>query len=324
MDKVIGIDISKQVFDAFGENKKRSFSYLKAKNCLTGFKDLVSEYGKDSVFVMEATGPYYMKLANCLYKQGAKVSIVNPLVIRRFHQMNLHRAKTDKKDAKTIYDYGSINKIKLWEPPTKEIFQMQQLITSIELVTKQLTAVKNQKQSFKATGLLSAEHSSELNKMQKLLEAEKNKFEAMLEKIVSVNFFENKKLLESIPGIGPRAACLLIAITNNFENFFHYKQLIAYVGMSPRIFESGTSVKGKGSICKMGKSQARKQMYISAISARFHNKACLEMYNRLKEKGKPERVIKIAIANKLLKQAIAIVKSKRMYDSDFVSEKLVA
>ena len=41
------------------------------------------------------------------------------------------------------------------------------------------------------------------------------------------------------------------------------------------------------------------------------------MYKRLKEKGKPERVIKIAIANKLIKQAFAIGKYERNYNENF-------
>ena len=74
----------------------------------------------------------------------------------------------------------------------------------------------------------------------------------------------------------------------------------------------------------MGKASIRKQMYISAWTAKFYNKACIELYARLKEKGKPERVIKIAIANKLLKQAFAVVKNKRMYDAGYVSQFKVA
>ncbi len=60
-------------------------------------------------------------------------------------------------------------------------------------------------------------------------------------------------------------------------------------------------------------------MYISSWTAKFYNKACANLYDRLKAKGKPERVIKVAIANKLLKQAFAVVKSKRMYDENYVS-----
>lgn len=106
---------------------------------------------------------------------------------------------------------------------------------------------------------------------------------------------------------------MLIAITDDFTKFEHYKQLIAYVGFSPRIYESGTSVRGKGHICKMGKSQIRKLLYLCTWTAKRYNKTCREMYDRLHAKGKPERVIKIAIANKLLKQAFAVATSKQKY-----------
>ena len=57
---------------------------------------------------MEASGPYYLQLANYLNTHKIEVSVVNPLVIKRFSQMNLQRAKTDKKDAETIANYGSL------------------------------------------------------------------------------------------------------------------------------------------------------------------------------------------------------------------------
>jgi hypothetical protein len=44
------------------------------------------------------------------------------------------------------------------------------------------------------------------------------------------------------------------------------------------------------------------------------------MYERLEKKGKPERVIKIAIANKLLKQAFAIAKNKTTFDKNYQSK----
>jgi transposase len=65
---------------------------------------------------MEATGPYYLKLACFLYQQGIEVSVVNPLVIKRFSQMRLLRAKTDKADAKMIAGYAIAEQPSLWRP----------------------------------------------------------------------------------------------------------------------------------------------------------------------------------------------------------------
>ena len=52
-------------------------------------------------------------------------------------------------------------------------------------------------------------------------------------------------------------------------------------------------------------------------TAKKCNKGCVTMYERLKEKGKPERVIKVALANKLLKQAFAIATSKQKYNENY-------
>ena len=123
--------------------------------------------------------------------------------------------------------------------------------------------------------------------------------------------------LQTIPGIGPKSSAIIIAITGNFEKFSNYKQLIAYVGLNPRIFESGTSVKGKGHICKMGTSRLRKLLYLCSWSAKKHNVFCKEMYERLKAKSKPERVIKVAIACKLLRQAFAVGKNQTNFNINY-------
>lgn len=320
MYKYIGIDISKQTFDAYSISSKQKETLLKEDNNKKGFKKLIKSYGSEGIYVMEATGPYYLQLATFLYEAGIKVSVVNPLVIKRFSQMQLLRAKTDKKDAQTICKYAMNNLIVLWKPSPVEILEMQQILTALELLNKQHSAVNSQLSSFISSGNIDKQVKETLSTTLSNIKLDKKKLNQRLNQIVDENYPETRRLLESIPGIGPKAAAILIAITNNFTKFIHYKQLIAYVGLSPRTYTSGTSVKGRGHICKMGKSQVRKQMYISSWSAKFHNKACSEFYDRLIKKGKPERVVKIAIANKLLKQAFAIVTSKTMYNENFKSQ----
>ena len=313
MDKYIGIDIAKQTFDVYGPSISNERRFIKLNHTQKEYKKLIKDFGADKTYVMEATGPYYMNLACFLFEKGIKVAVVNPLIIKRFSQMNLQRAKTDKKDAKTIHDYARYHGVKLWEPPREEIKQMQQILTALELLNKQHTATSNQLNAFSASGSVDPQIKKTLSSLLLKYKREIKKLETQLETIIEECFAETQQLLLSIPGIGKKAAAVLIAITNNFEKFIHYKQLIAYVGFSPRIYESGTSIKGKGHICKMGKQQVRKLLYMCAWSAKYHNEGCIDQYKRLKEKGKPERVIKVAIANKLLKQAFAVVSSKQTY-----------
>ena len=133
MYKYIGIDISKQTFDASSLDEKQKRFHFETENNKKGFVQLLKHFGKSGFYVMEATGPYYIQLANFLYARGVKVSVVNPLVIRRYSQMQLSRAKTDKKDAQTISEYAMHNILKLWKPDPIEITEMQQILTALHL-----------------------------------------------------------------------------------------------------------------------------------------------------------------------------------------------
>lgn len=317
MHKYIGIDVSKQTFDAFGFSQEDVNLSLNLPNSPEGFRRLVQQYTADRIYVMEASGPYYLQLASFLHASGARVAVVNPLVIRRFSQMSLSRAKTDAKDAQVIHQYANRHPVALWAPENPLILEMKQIITCMELLNRQLTALRNQRGAFRDSGSLSHAVHLGLSASVEYLETRKSALDEALQAIVAEHFFETKRLLESIPGIGAKTSALLIAITGNFERFDQPKQLIAYVGLSPRVYQSGTSVRGKGHICKMGSAQVRKHLYLCSWSAKRYNTPCKTLYERLKAKGKPERVINVAIANKLLRQAFAVAMSGKEFDENY-------
>lgn len=316
MSKIIGIDISKQTFDlAFLE--KEQWTYNVMENEVKGFKKLIKLLKAGDCVVMEASGSYYQRLATRIYEAGFKVCVLNPLIIRRFSQAMLYRAKTDKKDAQTIAEYGSKFELKSWKPASKETINIKQLHTALELINKQLHQTQRQLEAFTSTGTLDKLLKKELNMIIKYLQKRKLSLEKQITQATKKVYGNTLNNLLSIPGVGIKTATMMCVITEGFTKFENHKQLIAYVGFSPRIFTSGTSVKGKGHICKMGKSQIRKLLYLCSWSAKKCNKKCVEMYDRLKEKGKPERVIKIAIANKLIKQIFAIGKNKTTYSENY-------
>lgn len=316
--KFIGIDISKQTFDvAFCKNEK--WEYYEFPNNLAGFRSLLKLIDREDWVVMEASGPYYLSLASYLYSKEVQVVVENPLVVKRYSQMKLYRAKTDKKDARTIAEYAEISELKRWGPNEKHITDLKQIHTAIEGLQKQLHQSSQQLEAFKSSGALDKYLEKEMKRIASFLQSKITNLEKRQEELAKEHFASSLKKLTSIPGIGNKTAIMLIVITNDFQKFDHYKKLIAYVGFSPRIYQSGTSIKGKGHICKMGKAQIRKLLYICTWSAKRWNKACKEMYERLAAKGKPERVIKIALANKLIKQAFAIAKSDKLFDENYQS-----
>ena len=319
MIKYTGIDVSKETFNVCFLQGQKNIQHEVFTNDPKGFGKLEKRLGKDSHIVMEATGPYYLRLACYLHEHGYQLSVVNPLVIKRFCQMRLSRAKTDKKDAYLIACYGEAEKPALWTPDSIHIMQMNQTLTLLEGYKKQHTMVNNQLEAINTLPHPDRKVVGSLKKTLKYLGIECEGLEKHLETLVKEHYQQTFDALLTIPSIGKKSAILLIVITNNFENFDTSRQLLSYVGLAPRIYQSGTSVNGRAKICKMGAGRARSTLYMCAWTAKFCNKSCKELYQRLKEKGKPEKVIKIAIANKLLRIAFAVGKTLTPYDKNYAA-----
>lgn len=311
-----GIDISKSFFDvAVPQGPK--YCYYKFSNDEAGFKSLISIVPADCYIVMEASGPYYLKLACFLSDRNIAISVVNPLVIRRFSQMRMSRAKTDKKDAKLIAEYGKTEQPALWQPPQQHVIAMQQMEALLSNLKKEHTGLNNQLGSFESSGMLDKglkkEITKELSHKALLIE----KITKQMQQIAETHYAKMLTSLESIPGIGKQTAMMLIVLSGGFSKFDDCRKLSSYIGICPRIFESGTSVQGKSRICKMGMSRIRAMLYICSWSASRCNKACRELYERLLAKGKAKKLALIAVANKLLKQAFAIAKQQTKYQENY-------
>ena len=95
----IGIDCSKATFEV-AIPKMKGYQSSKLGNVEEGFRKLLELLPADCQCVMEASGPYFCRLATFLCQHQVAVSVVNPLVVKRFAQMRLVRMKTDKADAK--------------------------------------------------------------------------------------------------------------------------------------------------------------------------------------------------------------------------------
>ena len=125
--------------------------------------------------------------------------------------------------------------------------------------------------------------------------------------------------LKTILGIGNITAAMLVVLTDGFSKFETASQLCSYVGITPTTRESGSSVRGRARISKVGNKKLSNLLFLCSFNACKHNKACRELYERIVNKGKSKKLALIAVANKLLKQCFAIAKSGRPYDEMYVS-----
>jgi transposase len=311
--KYVGIDISKLSFDVAIENEKGMYVHYKMSNDTIGFEKLKALLNNDSCCVMEASGPYYLKLAMFLATNKIRVSVVNPLVIRRFSQMRLMRAKTDKKDALMIAEYGKTEKPRLWVPEASYVLELRQIQALIDQLNKSRTGLIRQQEAFSQNPVQCSTVNLSIERIRLEIESELKNLESKMESIVKQYHKELLNQLQSIPGLGKKTAMQLIVLSGGFTKFENSKQLSSYVGLSPRIFESGTSVKGKVRICKMGMGRIRAMLYLCSWSAKKCNKACKDLYERLVAKGKAKKLALIAVANKLLKQTFTIATKNQYY-----------
>ena len=139
-----------------------------------------------------------------------------------------------------------------------------------------------------------------------------------LHELLENKFSKKYELLLSIPGVGLKVSAMIIAVFNGFENFTNAKQACSFAGIAPAPYESGTSVKGRGSISKRGNPFVRQILYMAALSATQHNALIKQQYTRLVKNGKSKMVAMIAAANKLLRQAFGVLKSGKPFNEDFM------
>ena len=130
---------------------------------------------------------------------------------------------------------------------------------------------------------------------------------------------EQLSLLKSVPGIGSKTALFLIVVTDGFSKFETASQLCSYFGITPTTRESGSSVRGRARISKIGSRKLRNLLFLCSFNACKHNKGCRILYERIVNKGKSKKLALIAVANKLLKQCFAIARLGIPYDDAYVS-----
>ncbi|NOX73820.1 MAG: IS110 family transposase [Alphaproteobacteria bacterium] len=118
------------------------------------------------------------------------------------------------------------------------------------------------------------------------------------------------EILRSIPGIGPVLSTALIAQMSELGSCSD-KQIAALAGVAPINNDSGRK-DGKRSI-RGGRYEIRCLLYQAALVASNHNPALKIFAKRLRDKGRPHKVVLIAVARKLLIVANSLVAKNQLW-----------
>lgn len=319
--RYIGIDVSKATFMVAYPSNEKEYKTREFGNNAKGIHQFIHTLKEDDHCVMEATGYYSYLLLYLLNQANITTSMENALKVKNFARTMLSVTKTDKADAQLLSLYGERMRPAPFKMPPDSILLLKQKRAALRQFQKQLQANNNLRKSLEALPHRDAATFKYIDKISETLEKQIRKIEEDLVALTQKEFEHQMQKLTSIKGIGASLAAALIIATGGFTYFDNAKQVSRYLGICPTYQQSGTSVNVKGHINRNGDSHLRSQLYVASWSMSLYNKECRNLYLRMKEKGKPGKLIMIAVANKVLRQCFAVVKHDTDYIDGFVSRK---
>jgi transposase len=292
----VGIDVSK---DTLAVNASEAFAATipnKKKDIYKMVRMVRKAVGRDRaiVFVFEDTGRYSLPLLLELDKLGEKAHVANAARVRYFAKAVGVGAKTDPVDADVIRRYAE----KIAPDPTpipsdsllllKELFRTRALLVKVNSMIRSLIGA--------TTGKLCGEI---LRDVVRLIERRIEKLDEEMVRTISSNdeMREMSDALAGIVGVGKTTAAAMLAGVPEIGTLGR-RRAASILGLAPFVRQSG---KWQGKACTGGgRSDARRCLYMPALSAAKRNPVLKSFYERLVARGKPKNVALAAVMRKLV------------------------
>lgn len=315
----LGIDISKASFDVALLSSSHKAKHLHCSNDTAGFEQLcqwLQQQGIEQVHAcLEATSVYSHDLALHLYEAGHPVSIVNPLRIHGYGKSQLNRTKTDRADAKLIAQFCRDLKPALWQPAPEAVQQLQAYTRRLEALEQMLTQEKNRQLIAPSEDL-----AADIEAHPAFLEGQRETLKKRLCDYIQAHesLSQQHDCLVSITGVGTLTAARVLSEIGRVEQFSSARQLAAFAGLTPQQRESGTSVKGRTRLCKLGNHRLRKALYFPALSMIRHCQPIQQFRDRLLAAGKYKMQVVGAVMHKLIRIIYGVLKSQKPFDPKMI------
>jgi len=321
MNYHIGIDVAKDKFDCLW---LKDIDALKIKtkvlpNSKEGFQKLklwleqnVSKELGDIFVCLEATGVYHEALSYALFSMGAKVSVVNPAFVRDFAKGLGVRGKTDKKDSMVLARYSALVHPRLWQPEPKDVRTLKALLSRLAGLEEDLQRERNRLEKSEISQASQTVVGS-IKLMIEQIEKETTRIRNEIDEHIDQNptLKKDRNLLKTIPAVGDVVSREMLAVLNS-RNFEKASQAAAFVGVVPKLWESG-KMKGRTTLCKNGPGRLRAILYMAAIVATQYNPDIKQQYERLLKAGKTKMQALGAAMRKLVQICFGVLKHQSKY-----------
>lgn len=299
---VAGVDVSKDTLDIYLLPKGTAW---KVKNNKSSISKLVKTFKKEGVdlVVMEPTGKYHWELMVQMVEGKIPTAVANPKKVRYFAKSLGIEAKTDKVDAIVIAKFGKLVEPRKLQQIDRKMLELKELVSRRRALVKMITAEKNRKSSTINPLVKSS--------IKRLLDGIKKQLGRIEDAIIETITLDEKmfrifKLLQTVKGIGPVTALVLVAEMPELGTV-NSKEIASLLGVAPFNKDSG-SFSGHRMISG-GRFFVRQAMYMAILSAIKYNPEISRFYNRLLKKGKLKKVAMVACMRKMIVMLNAMVKT---------------
>lgn len=302
MEKFVGIDVSKSTLDVCVEPVTQTFHVVYDE---AGIRRTVSrlEEVKPTLIVLEATGGLEVRIATELAGKGLPVAVINPRQARDFAKATGQLAKTDRVDAAMLAAFA-----RAIRPQARPLQDADTRILN-DLVNRRRQLIDMRVQE---TLRLNTAASRPLEKSLKkhIAWLDKRITEVdndLTRRLRNSEIWRTKDdLLRGIPGVGAVTALTMLAKCPELGTL-NRREIAALTGVAPLANDSGKH-RGKRFVWG-GRADVRAVLYMATISAIRCNDTIKTFAQRLKQAGKPPKVVIVACMRKLVTIMNAMLKN---------------
>lgn len=120
--------------------------------------------------------------------------------------------------------------------------------------------------------------------------------------------------LTTIPGIGSTTAAAILGEIGDVQRFPSLKQLVAYAGIDPAVYQSGQFEARQTHMSKRGSPHLRHALWMAANIARMHDPDMKAYYDKRRAEGKAYGTVIGALCRKLLSRIYVVLRDQRPYE----------
>jgi transposase len=276
--------------------------------------------GRQVRVAMESTGLYGLDLALALHHAGVSVMVANPRAVRHFAQAMLQRSKNDQLDSVVLREFADRMDFQVWHPPSAPALKLVSVARRLEALTDMMAAEKNRLHAASLSQALPPIIRRDIERSILTQKRAIDRLTRAAQEFIADDpaLARRYELLISIPGFGATSVVHTLAELNMMPAGMDVRQWVAYAGLDPREYTSGTSVHKKARISKAGNKHLRRALYMPALVAVRHDPHVRAYYEHLLARGKTKMQALVATMPKLLHAIFGMFKHDQLFDGSKV------